>query len=172
MLERLQRRGLRALRVVPAPAREWLVRTTTPRYTLGTACWIEHEGNVLLVETEYRHGWGFPGGLVDRNENPVAGVVREVREETGLAIDLVGEPVVIIDSGQRLVDFIYRAALAPGVTLVDAHAASVEIRRVEWVPAVDAIARVEAGRPNGSRKLRTFAAHRDGGLVFLDGDDR
>ena len=58
MLEWLQRRGLRALRFVPAPVREWLVRTTTPRYTLGTVCWIEHEGNVLLV------GWGSTQGPI------------------------------------------------------------------------------------------------------------
>ena len=172
MLKRLQRRGLRALRFVPAPVREWLVRTTTPRYTLGTVCWIEHEGNVLLVETEYRRGWGFPGGLVDRNENPATGVVREVREETGLAVVLVGEPVVIVDNGQRLVDFFYRAVLAAGGALGDAHAASVEIRSVEWVPAGDAVARAEASAGGPWRKLQIFEGHPSGGLVFLDKADR
>lgn len=144
------------------------MRATSRSYTLGSVCRVEHDGQVLLVETEYRRGWGYPGGLVDRNELPDAGARREVREEVGLEVELVGEPIVIIDAAGRLVDFLYRAALAPGVTMHDARAASVEITRVEWVPAGFAVARVEATSDRVNRKLRYFDSRPDGGLIFYD----
>ena len=75
---------------------------------------------------------------------------------------------VIIDSAHRLVDFLYRAALAPAVTMGDAHPASVEITRVEWVPAEFAVARIEASADRVNRKLRYFDSHLRGGLNFFD----
>ena len=156
------------MRGLPGPVRERLVRATSPSYTLGSVCRIEHDGRVLLVETEYRRGWGYPGGLVDRNEPPDVGARREVREEVGLHVELVGEPIVIIDSVNRLVDFLYRAELAAGVSMSDARAASVEITRVEWVPAEEATARVEGTADRVNHKLRYFDSHGDGGLIFYD----
>jgi len=154
---------------VPNPVLERLVRAGSPSYTLGSMCRVEHDGHVLLVETEYRRGWGYPGGLVDRRENPDIGVRREVREEVGLEIEIVGEPVVIIDAGARLVDFLYRARLAEGVAASDAHPASVEITKVRWVPAVEAVAHVAASAVRPPNKLQYFDSHPDGGLVFFEG---
>jgi 8-oxo-dGTP pyrophosphatase MutT (NUDIX family) len=148
--------------------RERIVRATSPAFTLGSVCRIEHDGQVLLVETEYRRGWGYPGGLIDRNELPDAGARREVREEVGLVVELAGPPIVIIDAGNRLVDFLYRAALAPGVVMADARPASIEITRVEWVPAELAVGRVEATADRVNQKLRSFDTHPDGGLIFYD----
>ncbi|EDY45073.1 NUDIX domain-containing protein [Streptomyces sp. SPB074] len=44
------------------------------------------EGRVLLVEPNYRPGWGIPGGTVesDAGESPREGARRETREEIGL----------------------------------------------------------------------------------------
>jgi 8-oxo-dGTP pyrophosphatase MutT (NUDIX family) len=156
------------LRGLPESMRERLVRATSPSYTVGSVCRIEHDGQVLLVETEYRRGWGYPGGLVDRHELPDAGARREVLEEVGLTVELAGEPIVIIDAGNRLVDVLYRAVLAPGVGMGDARAASIEITQVEWVPAEFAVARVEATSDRVNHKLRYFDSHPDGGVVFYD----
>ena len=32
------------------------------------------------------HGWDFPGGGVDRSEDPLAATIREIKEETGLDV--------------------------------------------------------------------------------------
>ena len=172
VFEQLQRRGLRLLRSMPTPLRERLVRAGSPSYTLGSVCRVEHDGQVLLVETEYRRGWGYPGGLIDRNENPDTGARREVLEEVGLDIELIGAPVVIIDTEGRLVDFLYRARLGTGMSPGDAKASSVEITRVEWVRAADAVTQVEASAGRLTHKLRYFDSHPDGGLVFLDAPSR
>lgn len=45
------------------------------------------EGNILMVTRKDGSGYGLPGGKVDPNENLFEACIREVFEETGLAID-------------------------------------------------------------------------------------
>jgi ADP-ribose pyrophosphatase YjhB (NUDIX family) len=64
-----------------------------PRQRLGAiAVILDERGRVLVVEhaLRVRHPWGFPGGWVERGEHPEHGLVRELREELGLHVE-VGE---------------------------------------------------------------------------------
>ena len=46
------------------------------------------KGEVLMIETyKWSHHWGIPGGKIKGGEAALDAVVREVREETGLALD-------------------------------------------------------------------------------------
>lgn len=51
-------------------------------------------GRVLLVDPTYKEGWDLPGGMVEANESPQAGALRELDEELGLVLSL-GRPLVI-----------------------------------------------------------------------------
>ena len=56
-----------------------------------TAIALTHDGNIVLVE-EYRHGARqtvveLPSGIHDKQEEPIAAMQRELREETGFAAD-------------------------------------------------------------------------------------
>jgi NAD+ diphosphatase len=57
---------------------------------------------------------------------------REVREEVGVAVVLVGEPAVVVDPGERRVDVVYAARLAPGVEPAAPSPASPEIIECRW----------------------------------------
>ncbi|MGD0858285.1 MAG: NUDIX hydrolase [Terracidiphilus sp.] len=60
---------------------------------IGVGAVVVDEGRVLLVRrgTEPMKGhWTLPGGLVELGEPLEAAVVREVREETGLAVEPLG----------------------------------------------------------------------------------
>lgn len=62
---------------------------------------VEQEGRVLLVRrgSEPLKGhWTLPGGMLEVGEALAEGVVREVREETGLEV----EPVELIDVLDRI----------------------------------------------------------------------
>ena len=98
--------------------------------TVGAAALVQDDvGRVLLVETGYRsRGWDMPGGHVERGERPEEAVLREVEEETGIA--------VVID---RLA-LIEAPASGPWVLVFTAHAVGGSLRRapgevhaVEWV---------------------------------------
>jgi 8-oxo-dGTP diphosphatase len=51
-------------------------------------------GRVLLVDPTYKEGWDLPGGMVEANESPTAGALRELGEELGLA-PAIGRPLVV-----------------------------------------------------------------------------
>jgi len=68
---------------------------------VGVGAVVVHQGRVLLVQrgTEPMKGrWSIPGGLLEVGESLVAGVVREVHEETGLHV----EPVELIELLDRI----------------------------------------------------------------------
>lgn len=120
---------------LPRQLRRWVVRLITPSFTVGAACIIERgDGSVLLVRQVYRRGWGMPGGLAQRRE-PVADTARrEVFEEVGLAVELVGEPAVVVDPIPRRVDVIFLARPADGADPAAAAPSSPEIAEVRWFP--------------------------------------
>ena len=60
--------------------------------------YVVHDGATLLHEHERLGMWLPPGGHVDRDELPHEAATREVREETGLDVDLVA-PVGDFDTG-------------------------------------------------------------------------
>lgn len=51
-------------------------------------------GRVLVVDPTYKEGWDLPGGMVEANESPSAGALRELTEELGMAPN-IGRPLVI-----------------------------------------------------------------------------
>ena len=111
--------ALLGFRRLPAGARRGLVRAGKPTFTVGAVCAIEHDGHLLFLRQPHRHGWSLPGGLLDRRESPAQAVVREVREETGLQIE-VGEPVVTaVYPLPRRVDVVFRVPVdhRPPVTV-------------------------------------------------------
>jgi len=70
---------------------------------IGVGAVIVEQGRVLLVRrgTEPMLGqWTLPGGLLEVGEPLLAGVVREVREETGLTVEPI-ELIELLDRIQR-----------------------------------------------------------------------
>jgi 8-oxo-dGTP diphosphatase len=135
VLSRLHRFALLVFRRLPVGARRRLVRTISPSYTVGAICVIERpDGAVLLARLSYRRSWGLPGGLLQRGETPEDGARREVAEETGLAIDLLGDPAVVVDAAAQRVDIIFRAEPSAGVDPGALRASSPEIEELAWFP--------------------------------------
>ncbi len=63
------------------------IGTVTPK--IGTDAAIFNErGEILLMERADGSGWCLPCGFVEPGETPIEGIIREVREETGLEIDV------------------------------------------------------------------------------------
>lgn len=76
---------------------------------VGVGAVVVDAGRVLLVRRGHeplKGHWSLPGGLLELGESLHAGVVREVREETGLEV----EPVELIE----LLDRIHRESGSEG----------------------------------------------------------
>lgn len=125
------RTALQIFRRLPTKARRLAVRTISPSFTVGAMCFIERQdGALLLVRHSYRSRWGVPGGLLKRGEDVADGARREVREEVGLDIELLGEPTVVVDPQPQRVDVIFRCR--PLVETDPVTARSAEIVEARW----------------------------------------
>lgn len=59
-------------------------------FTIGASgILFDAEGKVLLCHRRDFDLWDLPGGRVERGETPWEGVVREVKEEVGLDVEIV-----------------------------------------------------------------------------------
>jgi 8-oxo-dGTP pyrophosphatase MutT (NUDIX family) len=125
---------LRAFGRLPRRLRRALIHLGAPSYSVGAMCLIEgDDGQVLLVRQSYRDGWGAPGGLLRRGEALKVGARREAKEEVGVDVETVGDPIVTIDVKARRVDVIFLCRLQPPVPDVVAPN-SVEIVEARWFP--------------------------------------
>jgi len=110
-----------------------VVRRVAPTFSVGAMCIIERaDGRVLLVRHVYRKRWGLPGGLLQRHETPPDAARREVREEVGLDVQLVGEAAVNVDAKPRRVDIVFRATLVNDADADRARPSSVELLEARW----------------------------------------
>jgi ADP-ribose pyrophosphatase YjhB (NUDIX family) len=106
----------------------------------GVGGLVEHEGQVLLVRQDDR--WLLPGGEVEDGETHAEALVRELDEETGVAVRpgerlAVVENVLRHDGRERSFRFaIYRATPEHTDTAEDPGLADEAIQAVRWVDSL------------------------------------
>ena len=117
---------------------------------VGVGGIVVHENRVLLVRrgTEPLKGqWSIPGGLIDVGETLHEAVIREVREETGLAV----EPIELVE----LLDRIHREEERVRYHYVIAdYLCRVEGGTLEAASDADAVRWVERAEWNSHSALR------------------
>jgi 8-oxo-dGTP diphosphatase len=81
----------------------------------------------------FRGDWDVPGGFLEAGEDPLDGIRREVREETGLAVELTGPPEVNVGrygpTGDFILNLYYRARIISG----EARPAD-DVAALRWFP--------------------------------------
>ncbi len=93
------------------------------------------ENTVLITRDSRDEVWELPGGRLNKNENPILGVMREVTEELGVEI-VVGK-IVYINQFQHTKDkstalvIVYEASLADSKAVFEVD--PVEVAQMEWV---------------------------------------
>jgi ADP-ribose pyrophosphatase YjhB (NUDIX family) len=144
LIGQVHRGLLRVYRSMPVHLRRWVVRLIAPSFTVGAVCLIERpDGHVMLVRQAYRQRWGVPGGLLKRGEDPADGARREVFEEVGIRVELIGPPAVVVDPDPQRVDVIYRARPVSLAEIGEARPTSPEIVEVAWF-APDALPELQS----------------------------
>ncbi len=133
VIRRPYKMALSLYRRLPRFLRLFIIRRIAPGHTVGALCLIEHQGRLLMLNQRHRHGWTFPGGLLNRGEGAESAVVREVEEETGLRVQVHLPFTIVVDPSSRRIDILYwvLADHAPPVR------ASGEALTADWVPLDD-----------------------------------
>lgn len=129
------------------------------------------DGNVLALErSNIANAWQMPQGGLKENEEPLQAVLREVREETGIAptqLDLVGaypEPLVYElppearsrKTGRGQVQYWFLFKLKPGGEAAIDLRASTEFRAWRWMPLQQLVDKTVAFRVPVYRRLADY----------------
>jgi ADP-ribose pyrophosphatase YjhB (NUDIX family) len=116
---------------------------------------LDADHRVLLVRSRHQRGWGLPGGLLQRDEQPAATLVREMAEEIGVVVaagELSTPAATIVDPDARQVTIVYLVTLP-----TDAVPDGVEVVQVDWFSRAAVPADVVRGTAE-SLRLTGFTA--------------
>ena len=130
------------------------------------------EGKILLVNSPWR-GWEYPGGLIEPGETFEEALHREVREESGVEIEITGFVGICKNVGMDIVNIDFTAQYAGGELTT-----SEESTEVGWFTAEEAFEMITfpltkkrlAQMLSGDPKAHLFCFKRDPFTVVEDNE--
>jgi len=108
------------------------MRFTHTRFTVTAGAVIfNDQKQVLLLKHRFRagSGWGLPGGFLERGEQPIDALRRELREEIGLELEGVEVFAARSFKKPKQVEVLFRARANAKVKPL-----TMEVERAEWFP--------------------------------------
>lgn len=114
------------------------MRQTTERKKIVLAL-IEKEGQFLLIKRKRPHlhiVWAFPGGIIKPQETEEEAVVREIKEEVKLDIDIVTKKTEWQHPNTLVSTAYFHCKLKPDIPNQKPEIGEeYEIEKIEWVEA-------------------------------------
>jgi 8-oxo-dGTP diphosphatase len=132
-----------------------------------TALITDTSDNILIVQPEYKDGWIFPGGFVERGEAPSDACRREVEAELGVRIEGPQRllSVDFCDSSEEYVMFIFDCGVFTDevIKTITLPPRLLEARFVTKEEALKLL------RTNSARRLLpTLEARKKTGIAYLE----
>lgn len=131
------------------------MRLTHTRFTVTAGAVIfNDQKQVLLLKHRFRagSGWGLPGGFLERGEQPVDALRRELREEIDLEVEDVEVFAVRSFAKPKQVEVLFRARANGSVRPI-----TIEVEHAEWF-ALDSLPQ---GLPRDQQRYVERAAKTD-----------
>jgi 8-oxo-dGTP diphosphatase len=104
-------------------------KPSTPLHSVSVAgAVIREDGRMLVIKRRDNGNWEPPGGVLELDETPEEGVVREVLEETGIHVEVEQLTGVYKNMARGIVALVFRCKPSGG----EEHPTS-EATAVEWL---------------------------------------
>jgi len=111
-------------------------KTMKPQFTIGTFGMIfDEDGRILLCHRRDYDLWNLPGGTLESCEAPWDGAKREVKEETGLDVEIVKLSGIYSKSDKNDIVFSFICKIVGGEITLNDEADKIEYFAIEDLPA-------------------------------------
>ncbi|MFJ3587464.1 NUDIX hydrolase [Streptomyces sp. NPDC090231] len=101
--------------------------TSTPLHSVSVAgVVVREDGRLLSIRRADNGTWELPGGVLELDETPEAGVVREVLEETGIHVEVDELTGVYKNTTRGIVALVFRCKPSGGTERTSAESVAVE----------------------------------------------
>ena len=131
------------------------MRFTHTRFTVTSGAVIfNDQKQVLLLKHRFRagSGWGLPGGFLERGEQPIDALRRELREEIGLEVEDVELFATRAFEKPKQMEILFRAR--GNTNDANVKSLTMEVERAEWF-SIDSL---PEGLPRDQRRYVERAA--------------
>ncbi|MDD2807477.1 MAG: NUDIX hydrolase [Patescibacteria group bacterium] len=107
-----------------------------PQFTVGTfGIILDKQSRVLLCHRRDYDLWNLPGGTLESGEAPWDGVKREVKEETGLVVEVSKLMGVYSKPDKNEIIFSFICRVADGKITLNNEADKIEYFEIEKIPS-------------------------------------
>jgi len=114
---------------------------STPLHSVSVAgVVVREDGRLLAIRRADNGTWELPGGVLELNETPEAGVAREVLEETGIHVEVDELTGVYKNTSRGIVALVFRCKPSGGT-----ERTSTESTAVEWLTPDEVSERMAEG---------------------------
>ena len=105
----------------------------SPRHSVSVAgVVIDEDGHALIIQRRDNAHWEPPGGVLERDESITDGLLREVKEETGLTVEPTALTGIYKNMRRGIIAFVFRCRAIDGNLRENA-----EVTRFKWVQESD-----------------------------------
>ena len=130
-----------------------------PNHLVSVATLVTNDrGEVLLVNSPWR-GWEYPGGLIEPGESFQEALHREVREESGVEIEITGFVGICKNIERNIVNIDFTAKYVGGELRT-----SEESTEVVWVTPEEALKMITF--PLTKKRLQNMLQSREEAVLF------
>ena len=130
-----------------------------PNHLVSVAALVTNEaGEILLVNSPWR-GWEYPGGLIEPGETFEEALHREVREESGVEIEITGFVGICKNIERNIVNIDFTARYVSGELRT-----SEESTEVLWVSPEKALEMITF--PLTQKRLKNMLSGREEAALF------
>lgn len=131
-----------------------------PTHIVSAAGIVENEnGEILMVKLKHR-GWEYPGGIVEVGENVIDGLLREIKEESGIDVEVIS--LLSVNSNTVMEKYYDGVTDVPTKVNFDFLCRRIggelrisdETSEVKWIPKEEALKMITA--PFAQKKFQMF----------------
>ena len=135
-------------------------------------------GEILLVKPTYKDYWSVPGGVIEKDESPMAAALRETKEEIGLdaghvrllGIDYMSPQDSGYSNKEENIQFIFYGGILTAEHIKKIKVSENEISEYRFVDKDEALGLVNDRLAH--RLVPCFEAIRTGKPCYLEGGKR